>query len=191
MNWIQALEQHIEEVSAHFGQITQETINWKQNDTSWSIAENIDHLIKVNSSYLELLTTLGDGTYKKSFLGKIPFIVRLFGRLILQSVQPTNVKKTPTFPVWQPSTSDHSLEIITDFKANQLLLIDWIRDHHKLVDSNPVISSPANANIVYYLQTALTIIVTHQSRHIQQASQTLMLSQQANDTDSTTSQQPV
>ncbi|MFT4738761.1 MAG: hypothetical protein ACJAZM_003180 [Cyclobacteriaceae bacterium] len=171
MNWIQALEQHREDLSAHFGQVTQHTINWKPNEDSWSIAENVDHLITVNNSYLKLLTSLGNGKYKKPFLGKIPFIVRLFGRLIVQSVQPANQKKTPTFPLWRPSTSNHSLEIITDFKANQLLLIDWIRTHQNLVDQNPVISSPANAHIVYYLQTALTIIVTHQSRHIQQASQ--------------------
>ena len=38
-----------------------------------------------------------------------------------------------------------------------------------------VISSPANKNIVYKLETALDIITTHEKRHFEQARRILVL----------------
>jgi hypothetical protein len=38
-----------------------------------------------------------------------------------------------------------------------------------------VISSPANKNIVYKLETAFDIIVSHEQRHLEQAKEILQL----------------
>ena len=37
-----------------FTNLTEEELNWKPAAGTWSIAENIDHLIQVNKSYLNV-----------------------------------------------------------------------------------------------------------------------------------------
>jgi hypothetical protein len=45
----------------------------------------------------------------------------------------------------------------------------------ELVEKGVVISSPANKNIVYKLETAFDIIVSHEQRHFEQAKEILQL----------------
>jgi hypothetical protein len=44
-----------------------------------------------------------------------------------------------------------------------------IQSSSKLLEYKTVISSPANRNIVYKLETAFDIIVAHEFRHFEQA----------------------
>ena len=53
-----------DEVMREFGSLTPLQINYKPNAKVWSIAQNIEHLIKVNDSYLPILAELSNKTYK-------------------------------------------------------------------------------------------------------------------------------
>lgn len=49
-----------------------------------------------------------------------------------------------------------------------------IKNSEDLLVNGIVISSPANKNIVYKLETAFNIIVTHEQRHFEQAKEVLI-----------------
>lgn len=162
---------------AEFGALTSEQLNWKPNSTTWSIAQNLDHLIVVNETYYPVLASLKAGTYRAPFIAKIGFMVSFLGKTILNAVQPDRRKKMKTFPIWEPTASHVIGDILNRFQNHQNELKRHIADAKGLVEQGVVISSPANRNIVYKLETAFDIIVSHEQRHLEQAKEVLQLIQ--------------
>jgi hypothetical protein len=171
--WIQTIDSITNSIHTEFGDITVEQLNWKPNPDTWSIGQIIDHLIVINKTYFPIIKQLQDGTYTVPWTGRIGFMVRLSGAMILKSVQPNRKKKMKTFPVWEPATSTIPADIIQQFEKHQAILKNTINECSKLLDAGVVISSPANKMIVYKLETAFDIIVTHEQRHLEQARETL------------------
>lgn len=154
-----------------FSPLSQEELNWKPNAATWSIAENIEHLIVLNESYFPAFKSLQQGNYSLPFVARFDFVAIFFGNMILKSVQPDRKKKTKTFKVWEPTKSSFPKDILNEFEEHQQRLkeeISKIQDH---VKQNAIISSPANKNIVYKLETALNILIFHEERHYEQANE--------------------
>jgi hypothetical protein len=74
-----------------------------------------------------------------------------------------------TFPIWEPTSSHVPPDIWEKWEAQQAAMKSLIQSSHDLLDKGTVISSPANKNIVYKLETAFDIIVAHERRHLEQA----------------------
>ncbi|NAS12141.1 DinB family protein [Poritiphilus flavus] len=153
----------------NFGGLSIEQLNWKPNPETWSIAQNIEHLIVVNKSYFPVIDSIRKGTYKTSFLAKFGFMVSFFEKTILKAVQADRKKKMRTFPIWEPAKSEIPPGILDRFKAHQAELKILFENSKDLVEKGTIISSPANKNIVYKLGTAFDIIVTHEKRHLAQS----------------------
>ena len=69
-NWTIPLDNITKQTVTEFGTLTNEQINWKPNSITWSIAQNLDHLIIVNETYYPVLSSLKEGTYKTPFTAK-------------------------------------------------------------------------------------------------------------------------
>lgn len=74
-----------------------------------------------------------------------------------------------TFPIWEPAKSDIKPDIWERFEQQQTDLKKLIQSSSDLLDNGLVISSPVNRNIVYKLETAFDIIVSHELRHFEQS----------------------
>ena len=173
-DWINQIDKTTAEFQQFFGELSSEELNWKPNPTTWSIAQNIDHLIVINKTYFPILADLKSGKYQLPFLGKFGFIVSYLGKLILKAVEPSRKKKTKTFSIWEPSESNISDDILAQFSNHQKELKREILAAKDLVKQGAVISSPANKNIVYKVETAFDVIVTHEQRHLEQAKEVLI-----------------
>ena len=158
-----------------FGSLATEQLNWKPNPETWSIAQNIDHIIVLNSTYFPTFDALKAGTYKPPFISKIGFLVTMFGKMILKSVLPENQKKQRTFPTWEPAKSEISSDILNRFVSHQEELKKRMEESAIFIMKGVVISSPANKNIVYKLDKAFEIILTHEERHYKQAKNILQM----------------
>jgi hypothetical protein len=156
-----------------FGMLTVEQLNFKPNPETWSIAQNIDHLIVINETYYPVIKSLREGSYKLPFMAKLGFMVNFLGNMILGSVQPDRKRKMKTFPIWEPAKSEISADILTRFEKHQTELKNMISGCEDLLQQGTIISSPANKNIVYKLETAFDIITTHEQRHLEQAKEVL------------------
>ncbi|QYA24105.1 DinB family protein [Gramella sp. MT6] len=169
--WSGQIDKVTEDFLNSFTNLTEEELNWKPADEVWSIAENIDHLIKVNESYFPILAKLKKGDYRLPFIARFGFVVTFFGNMILKSVQPDRKKKMKTFSLWQPGTSHFSRDILHKFEDHQKQLkAEFLKVEDKIRE-NAVISSPINKNLVYKLETAFDIIVSHEKRHYLQANE--------------------
>lgn len=174
-NWPFLLNNITEQSRTEFGKLTKEQLYWKPNADTWSIAQNLEHLIVVNETYYPILDTLKNGTYKTPALAKIGFMVSLTGKMILKSVQPDRKKKMRTFPIWEPTNGRVEGDTLKQFKNHQEILTKKIEDAKEFMDKGVVISSPINKNIVYRLETAFDIIISHEERHMEQAKEVLNL----------------
>jgi hypothetical protein len=172
-NWTSTLDDISKQSLSEFGSLTSEQLNWKPNSNTWSIAQNLDHLIVANETYYPVLASLKAGTYRTPFIARIGFMVSFLGKTVLKAVQPDRQKKMKTFPIWEPTTSNLLDDILKRFQIHQNELIQKIEDAKGLVEKGVVISSPANRNIVYKLETAFDIIVSHEQRHLEQAKEIL------------------
>ena len=104
-HWIAQIEKTTQDFSDTFGSLTTEQMNWKPNSGTWSIAQNIDHLMAINASYYPVLQSIRNETYQLPIMGKLGFMVSFLGKAILKSVQPDRKRKMKTFPIWEPSES--------------------------------------------------------------------------------------
>jgi hypothetical protein len=89
--------------------------------------------------------------------------------MILNSVQPDRKRKMKTFPVWEPAKSRITGDVLKRFSDQQSDLKEMIKNSENLLQTGTVISSPANKNVVYKLETAFDIIIAHERRHFEQA----------------------
>ncbi|MDR5589609.1 DinB family protein [Christiangramia sp. SM2212] len=158
-----------------FSPLSEDDLNWKPGPETWSIAENMEHLIILNESYFPGFERLNRGNYDLPFIARFGFVVKFFGNLILKSVNPDRNKKMKTFPLWQPSKSNFSKEILNRFETHQNKLKEEILSTEHHIKENAVISSPANKNIVYKLETAFEILISHEKRHYNQANEIYQL----------------
>ena len=73
-----------------------------------------------------------------------------------------------TFPKWEPDLKfpGNSVEL---FEKHQEKLKEYIRAIDPNTVSKIVIASPAKRTVVYSLEAALDIIVTHEQRHLMQS----------------------
>lgn len=172
-DWEKELSALTAQFKSSFGKLNAEELNWKPDAKTWSIAENIDHLIKINSSYFPVIKQVRQGVLKLPFIAKFAFFTNLFGNLILKSVNPDRKKKIKTFHIWEPSSSQLGTDILQQFEKHQKEFIAFLKSTSDLLDKQTIISSPANKTIVYKLETAFDIIVTHEKRHYNQALEVL------------------
>lgn len=172
-HWLDQIAQITADFEGSFHSLTSEALNFKPDPNTWSIAQNIDHLMVTNSSYFPVLEQLHQSTYRPPFTGRIGFIPRFLGGVILKSVQPEQRKKNKTFPVWEPEQSELPATILHDFATHQKRLSEEMKAAEDLLEQGALITSPANQYIVYPLHMAFEIIVKHEQRHLLQAKEVL------------------
>lgn len=171
--WTQEINDISEEVQILFGALPTATLYQKPHPNTWSIAENLQHLITLNSTYFPIFKKLKDGSIKRPFVGNFRFFTNLFGNMIFKSVSDGGKKKIKTFPLWEPKLVESKASIIEEFIAHQTQLKDQIKSLQLFIEKEAVIYSPANKLIVYTLPQALDIIIAHERRHLEQAKRLL------------------
>ena len=172
-NWHQQIDTSTRKFREQFEELSVAEINRKPNAGTWSVAENIQHLISVNESYFPVIKDAKEGKYKVPFTGRFPFFVNFMGNALLKSVEPTRRKKIKTLMVWEPANATMDEGVLQKFEQHHQELKKVITESEELIKAKTVISSPANKNIVYYLDKAFDIMVAHEQRHLNQAKEAM------------------
>jgi hypothetical protein len=167
--WLDQIDATSKNFRDAFGSLSGDELNWKPTSKTWSVAQNIHHLIVINRTYYPIVKSVRERTYQLPWIGKWKFMVDFFGRVIYKYVSPDRKRRTKTFPAAWPSTSTIAADILNQFENHQAELKTLIQNCNDLLDANTIISSPANKNIVYTLKSAFDIIVAHEQRHLIQA----------------------
>ena len=156
-----------------FEYMNPDSLNFKANPKAWSIGEILEHIILVNESYYPIFEKVRDREFDPPFLSRFEFLVDLYGRMILKSVEPERKKKVKTLRIWKPSQSYIPFKIMDRFFSSQMELNKYLESVESFAEEELVIHSPANKNVVYQLDVAFDIIVAHEQRHLNQAKEVL------------------
>jgi hypothetical protein len=182
--FIDELKTISELVEKEFGRMKPRELNWRSSDEEWSIAQCLEHLILINSSYFPLIEKLAREGYRPSRKERLPLLPKLFGRMILHAVRPRGGRKYKTTDKFKPNRADIDSQIVTKFITHQKELLAHIESIRGLDLKNTIITSPVVGFATYSLFDTLKILVSHEKRHLEQAER-VMLSENFPDINST------
>ncbi|MEM7510760.1 MAG: DinB family protein [Bacteroidota bacterium] len=171
--WLDIIDKNTQDFRETFSSISHEQMNWKPDPTTWSIGQNIDHLLVTNASFFPIIESIRAGIYKVPWIPSRSFLVKFNEKMIMDYVKPERAKKTKTIPIWEPTQSQVEEGVLQKFIQEQENLKDLITNSQDLVEAGTKISSPFSKFIVYHLEAAYDIIVTHEQRHLAQAKEVL------------------
>ncbi len=164
------LQQVGEDARRDFGSLSAEKLNWKPAEKSWSIAQCFDHLITTHSLYFPEFERLANGDKKSSFWESVSPFSGFFGRFLIRSLDPQNLKKMKTTGKAQPSASEIGDDIIERFCTHQERLIEHLQKLPNDLDpERTIITSPLLGIVTYSLADTFKILVVHCQRHFNQA----------------------
>lgn len=179
-NWKKDIDEITLNFTHKFDNLSMQQLNWKSSSKHWSIAQVVDHLIVTSESYFDIPNLIRSNNYQPSALAKFGLFPKLFGKLILKSVDPSTSRKIKTGKVFEPSQSKISENILSKFADSQIKLQKFIDDNNEMIENKTIISSPLNKSIVYHFDTVIDIIVNHQKRHFNQAVNILTMQTEGN-----------
>lgn len=172
-DWIERIDANTLSFNSTFGSLSKEELNYQPNPKTWSIAQNIDHLVLINSTYFNVFTEAESNSIKLPFYGNFGFISSFFGNLILKAVESERKKKGKTFNAWEPSESDIPVSILDTFSKSQEDLKLHISNLDEALHKDAIIYTPVSKKIILPLNTAIEIVITHENRHFNQAKEIL------------------
>jgi DinB superfamily len=152
-----------------FGHLSATQLNWKPTADGWSVAQCFSHLIALNSDFFPVIVRIVRDGYKPSFKERLPLLPKLFGSMILKSVQPEAPRKFKAVPKFQPSSSAIGGDIVSKFTAHQRDVIEHMKMTERLDLRNIIVTSPVASIVTYSLLDAYRILVAHERRHMAQA----------------------
>ncbi|GAB4340553.1 MAG: hypothetical protein OHK0038_20060 [Flammeovirgaceae bacterium] len=166
---VKILELIGQKVEGTFGRLSAGQLNWQPSLDSWSIGQCLKHIIQSNELYFVILQSIANGTKKSSFWEKMPFLPQLFGNLLINSIDPKNLRKSKTINKVNPIRSNVEANIVRGFLLHQESLIEKLNATSKVDAKNTVITSPFAGFIVYTLSDLYNILWLHEERHFLQA----------------------
>ncbi len=157
--------------------LNNQQLNWKPSMDKWSIAECVDHLTVTNKLYLDKIEY--QLSLKKIHCDDSKELVRhkILGKLIIKSVDPSNLKPTKTFKVFYPTSSQYDNSVLKNLIETELKLIHIVKNSVNSNFNNYIISSPVSGIIKENLCDVFEIIRLHNKRHLLQIDKLLSLAQ--------------
>jgi hypothetical protein len=152
-----------------FKSLSEDQINWKPANDSWSIAECVDHLIVTNKLYLDEIEKQFAEKQLKTDYSKKEVKHKWLSKFIIKAVDPANIKKAKTFPVFMPLMSKYKKDVFDYFYEVQNSLINLVSSAKDIDLNKYVMSSPAAKIIKENFCDVLEIIRLHDRRHFNQA----------------------
>ncbi len=153
-----------------FGTLTDTQLNWKPGRDRWSIAQCFEHLLNTNKAYFPTFDSILSGQKRTRFIERLPVIPSIGGALLKKSLDPGNSRKLKAPQKVQPSNSNVDRSVLTDFEEQQKLIAEYMARMKNLGLDSIIVTSPFLSLITYSLMDAFRIIVVHEQRHFQQAS---------------------
>ena len=155
------------EVEQLCADLSGEQLAWKPEPGVWNILECIQHLMIVDGLYFPQIQAALDTATRKD--GDAPFRPSWFGRTFISYVSPDSTRKIKTLRLFKPPPAQTDVTIPAQFALQQKAFVHLIREADGAALNGNKFASPATRLIRLTLGEGLTMLATHQRRHLQQA----------------------
>jgi DinB superfamily len=160
-------------VKNEFTLLPESRLNWKENPSSWSILECIEHLNLYCCYYNHQLRKSIARAKGKNYPVEKPKSTWL-GRKFIDMMHPDNIKKQKTLKRMNPANSALDVSVLEKF-------LQYQRELHLIIgDAQSVNLNKSHVPVEFMkllrmnLGDALTFVIVHERRHIAQAKNVLI-----------------
>lgn len=158
-----------EKARFEFSNISPGQLNWKPSQQSWSIAECLGHLIASHNSYFPTLKNISEGTFRMNFWEKYSPFTAACGRMLKDQMQEQVKKKLVAPKKIRPVTGEVTIDFLDVYDKNLTSFLEYIFSCRGVDLDKTIITSPIMQIVTYTLRDALSFLVEHEHRHINQA----------------------
>jgi DinB superfamily len=152
-----------------FGHLNAQQINWKPSPDQWSVAQCLEHLIKINREYYPQFDQIIKGEKETTLWQSMPVLPSLFGRMMVKALSPNFNQKLKALQIAHPTTSAIDPQIVNRFVEHQRELMAKFRAMERLDLAKIVITSPFAKALTYSVLDTGRLLVAHERRHFAQA----------------------
>lgn len=156
-----------------FGGLSNEQLNWKPAENSWSVAQCLDHLIKSNEMFYPEVKKIGDGTRTNSLWENWSPLTGWSGRFLIKSLQNDKQKTKTAASASPPSTIEPG--IVEKFVAHQNEVAESVRLTENADWEKTILTSPFLSVFTYKLADGYQIMLVHEHRHLRQAERVMQV----------------
>jgi len=164
-----ALEDIAREAQTAFGGLGTTQLNWRPDQTRWSVGQCFEHLFTTNRMIARRTEEALDHARPRTIWQRLPVLPRLFGRLLIQSQAPSDTRKFKAPPAAQPSASGVAADVVTRFIQQQRESAARVLTIDQRAAAGAIMTSPFFDFITYSVLDGLRLMIAHNRRHFEQA----------------------
>jgi uncharacterized damage-inducible protein DinB len=163
------LEALAREAQDTFGLLDDRQLNWRPNETRWSVGQCFEHLLRANQLVLRALDEALSEESPRTLWQRLPVWPRMCGQLLIRSQAPTASRKYSAPAAARPATSAIGIDVIARFveqhraAAASAQLLDERRA------ARTIMTSPFIGVVTYSVADGLRLVIAHDWRHVEQA----------------------
>ncbi|MCG9911621.1 MAG: DinB family protein [Flavobacteriales bacterium] len=162
-----------QDVHDELNNLTRFQLNWKPDESTWSIGQCLEHIMIADRSYFSQIEKILSGKYRRPFWSLIPGKARFWGRLVIGLVKPESLKKVEAPQIFIPSASALNEELLDEFNEHEVSVLEYLKKLDSVNNDKYYVRSPFSPYITYKLKDVLEIMALHQERHFKQAKRIL------------------
>lgn len=157
------------EAQATFGGLGGRQLNWRPDETRWSVAQCFEHLLTTNRLMFRASENALDDALPRTFWQRLPVLPGLVGRMMIRSQAPDAARKFTAPSKAQPATSDIATDIIQRFVQQQRDAVALVQSLDERRAARTVMTSPFVQVITYSVLDGWRLVMAHERRHFEQA----------------------
>lgn len=151
-----------------FGALAAHQLNWRQDESRWSVAQCLQHLMTSNNLMLQASQSALSSP-ASSIWQRIPALPGFFGRALIRSQSPTATRKYNSPRKSTPAASDIPADIVERFVAQHRDLTEWMKTVDERRAARAIMISPFIGFITYSVLDGCRLLAAHDRRHLEQA----------------------
>lgn len=146
--------------------LTVEQLNWISDDKVWTIAQNMDHLSKINGAYLQKSNVKVDELKESDLQEETPFKSGYLGTFLISLMGPDSSFKLKAAEKFTPKQDAYNIEIKSVLADSFNSIRKLIEDINGLDLNKIKISLPNNNLMRIKLGDVIKVLIDHIWRHL-------------------------
>ena len=154
---------------ATFGGLDARQLNWRPDETRWSVAQCFEHLLTSDEKMFHAADAALRRLRPRTVWQRMPVLPALMGRLLIGAVAPDGKRKFTAPAPARPAESHIDPSVMDRFVAFQDEAAARVRSASMDEATRTIMISPFVSFIAYSVLDAYRVVAAHQRRHFDQA----------------------
>jgi hypothetical protein len=162
------------EARSSFGGLDARQLNWRPDDTRWSVAQCFEHLVTANALMLRAMEDALRGAQPRSVWQRLPVLPGILGRMLIRSQSPGSTRKYKASPRAQPAASTIAADVVQRFVDQHVDAAARVQTIEEPAAARVLMTSPFIRVVTYSVLDGWRLIVAHDRRHLEQARRVML-----------------